>query len=335
MLDKIKRKKNFSILMIIICFISICFCVNIGQYSFVLISFIMLLIFLLIGIYYENKYHKEHNKELNYSPGLKEQMEVLNSYNYPLNNILPYIINKSKRAESNYKSLKQLVAFLVICFFGFGFLFLINLNNSIENGNLAKQLLFMTSLIFALVVIIYIYLYLTFVRLKKIVLQKYPNAIIHKYFKSRYFGGKLLFDVRTHRKQKLIYEIFISEYNCKITNKQLYSLEYDTIKERFAYKQIDNVLYYEYVLNNNFGQNIIIDPNKEEFNNLNFSQTFKENLINLFSSRILGITINGDKLLITKYIKMTILTDEEIKKDIDDIEIFYNIIVKEIANHKK
>jgi hypothetical protein len=165
--------------------------------------------------------------------------------------------------------------------------------------------------------------------INKIVREKYRNATINKLELVQ--ESKEEFEEQKYQYQ---YEIIVNEYDCRVANYQVLEENHVRRSHMNRYDTIANILLYEYILPSDTDIDIEIDSESKDYKKYDLSDQLKKSIAELSKSRIFKIIIKGNYVEIKNYIKindfMNKVTEKEIRKNIDDIETFYHLIIEKL-----
>jgi uncharacterized membrane protein YpjA len=284
-----------------------------------IVLLILMGIIFVIGLINEIIMHRQINKELNENMFYKEKMTILGTY--------PSSIY---RTDYN-KKLKLVGVLLIIAILFDTFIFVYMPNYSITDSKYFNLIFFGTILSILGI------LCLAKIRMKnnnfkligEIVREKYSNAVINKLNLIQSDEEEY-----TNQENQYQYEIIIDKYNCRIVNYHVFEEHYDHSVHRNRRDTIADILLYEYVLPVDTSIDIIIDSESNDYKKYELPDQLKKNIAELSKSRIFKIIIKGNYVEIKNYIKiddlMNKVTEEEIRKNINDIEVFYHLIVEKL-----
>jgi hypothetical protein len=165
--------------------------------------------------------------------------------------------------------------------------------------------------------------------INKIVREKYRNATINKLELVQESKEKF-----EEQKDQYQYEIIVNEYSCRVANYQVLEERHDSSSHMNRYDTIANILLYEYILPSDTDIAIEIDSESKDYKKYDLTDQLKKNITELSKSRIFKIMIKENYVRIENYIKinnfMNRVTEKEIRKNIDDIETFYHLIIEKL-----
>lgn len=287
--------------------------------NIIIVLIILMAIIFVLGIVNEVIMHRQINKELDNDILYKEKMIILGTY-------------PSSVYRSDYnKKLKLLGVLIVIAI-----LFITYIIADMPAFPLVGTEYF-SFVIYGGVLLILGILYMVKIHMRnnnfklinKIVREKYRNATINKLELVQ--ESKEEFEEQKYQYQ---YEIIVNEYDCRVANYQVLEENHVRRSHMNRYDTIANILLYEYILPSDTDIDIEIDSESKDYKKYDLSDQLKKSIAELSKSRIFKIIIKGNYVEIKNYIKindfMNKVTEKEIRKNIDDIETFYHLIIEKL-----
>jgi hypothetical protein len=287
--------------------------------NIIIVLIILMAIIFVLGIINEIIMHRQINEYLDNDILYKEKMIILGTY-------------PSSVYRSDYnKKLKLLGVLIVIAI-----LFITYIIADMPAFPLVGTEYF-SFVIYGGVLLILGILYMVKIHMRnnnfklinKIVREKYRNATINKLELVQ--ESKEEFEEQKYQYQ---YEIIVNEYDCRVANYQVLEENHVRRSHMNRYDTIANILLYEYILPSDTDIDIEIDSESKDYKKYDLSDQLKKSIAELSKSRIFKIIIKGNYVEIKNYIKindfMNKVTEKEIRKNIDDIETFYHLIIEKL-----